>query len=89
MSGLEWAGFGLAATLLCGLIAHRIGWLQVGISRKTLALNSKKAAPKINSRVILKQFHPATGPDVIGYTINTTIYSDGDLVAREVAVSGN
>ena len=82
LTGPEWAGLGVAATLLSGFIAHRIGWIQIGINRQSLALHVKKATPRINSRMVLKKFHPAGRPDVTRYAIHTKIYNDGDLVAR-------
>jgi hypothetical protein len=84
LTGPEWAGLGVAATLFGGFIAHRIGWIQIGINRQTLALNVKKSTPRIGSRVELKSAQLVNRPDITRYTIHTTIYNDGDLVAREI-----
>jgi hypothetical protein len=84
LTGAEWAGLGVAATLLTGWIAHRIGWIQIGSMREAHALNVMKSTPAINSRVSIAPFHPANRPDVTGYTIHTTIYNDGELVARRL-----
>lgn len=84
LNGTEWAALGVAATLLAGYIAHSVGWIQVGLMREAHSLNTKRATPKINSRVSVSPFHPANRPDVTRYTIHTKIYNDGDLVARHL-----
>ena len=84
IDGAEWAGLGVAATLLTGYIAHRIGWIQISVMRDAHTLNVKKATPRINSRVSISPTHPTSRPDVTWYAIHTKIYNDGDLVARNL-----
>jgi hypothetical protein len=80
----EWIGLGVAATLFCGFIAHKVGLIQITLMREAHTLNVKKATPKLNSRVSIAPFHPETRPDMTRYAIHTKIYNDGDLVARKL-----
>ncbi|MGH9746629.1 MAG: hypothetical protein ACRD59_11045 [Candidatus Acidiferrales bacterium] len=84
LNEVEWIALGVAATLVCALVANRIGLLQIGFMRKAHDLTVKKATPKINSRMEITPFHPVHRPDVTRYAVNTTIYNDGDLVARNL-----
>jgi hypothetical protein len=84
LNATEWVGLGVAVTLLGEYIAHRIGWIQIGIMRDAHSLNVKKATPQINSRVSISPFHPANRLDVTRYIVHITIYNDGDLVARNL-----
>jgi len=84
LTGTEWAALGVGATLLCGYIADKIGWIQINILREAHTLNVRKATPRINSRVEVQPFHPIHRPDVTRYAIRTKIYNDGDLVARNL-----
>jgi hypothetical protein len=80
----EWMGLGVAATLLGAYVADKMGWIQIRLMQEAHALQIKKATPRIGSRADLVPFHPANRPDVTGYTIDTNIYNDGDLVARQL-----
>ncbi len=77
-----------AVTALIGLlavwVAYFVGVRQGRAAEKTLALSINKATPKIGSRASLVRSSPPNRPDVTRYTINTTIYNDGDLVARNL-----
>lgn len=81
---LELTALVVAATLACAYIAHRAGWVQIGIIRDAHVRDLKKATPKVNSRVLLVMFHPTNRPDVTRYAVYTKIYNDGDLVARKL-----
>lgn len=84
LNDAEWTGLGGAATLLSGFVAHRLGWIQIGIMRDEHVLNVRKATPRLNTRVSIERFHPPSRPDITRYTIHTKIYNDGDLVARHL-----
>jgi len=84
LGGAGWTSLGVAATLACAYVAHRVGWIQVRIKREAHIPNPKKAMPKVNSRVLLVMFHPTDRPDVTRYAVYTKIYNDGDLVARKL-----
>jgi hypothetical protein len=52
-----WAGLGVVATLIAALIAHRAGWLQIGIMRQSHALDVAKSIPCINCFVGIAEWN--------------------------------
>jgi hypothetical protein len=79
----EWSAVGIAATLLCTLIAHQVGWISVSLARRGEALPMERGAAKINSRASITKFRPAELETSI-YVVKTTIYNDGNMVARNL-----
>lgn len=78
-----WVALGVAATLLGGYIAHRVGWVQISLMQQSHALDVKKATPRIGSRVEISP--PEIVKDIfLRYTVYTTLYNDGDLAAYKV-----
>ena len=68
--------------VLTGL-AYVLGYKQGKIAQKTLDLDIHKATPRIGSRVSISE--PKIVKDIfLCYTMGTTLYNDGDLVASKV-----
>jgi len=65
-------------------VAYYVGVRQGRAAEKVLALSLRKAVPRINSRMELARSSPPNRPDVVRYTVHTTIYNDGELVARDL-----
>jgi hypothetical protein len=81
---LIWAALGVAATLLCALVAQRVGIVQIRWMADAHALNILKAEPKIGSTVKIdyrNENGPAYNPTC--YLI-ATIYNEGELAARKL-----
>ena len=77
----------LALILITALsiwVAYYVGVRQGRATEKALALSVQRATPRIGSRVSLSSSIPPKLPDRTRYTINTTIFNDGDLVARNL-----
>lgn len=68
---------------ISAVVGFALGYWQGKIAKQTLDLSINKATPRLGSRVIL------SGPEIVKdiflrYTMHTTLYNDGDLVASKV-----
>jgi hypothetical protein len=71
-------------TLVGIWVAYYVGNRQGRASERAVALSVQRATPKVGSRISLASSIPPKLPDRIRYAVNTTIYNDGDLVARNL-----
>jgi hypothetical protein len=62
---------------------YLLGYKQGKIAQKTLDLSIRKATPRICSRVSISEPEIVRGVS-LRYTMRTTLYNDGDLVASKV-----
>lgn len=72
----------VAGLVLTGL-GYMLGYKQGKITQKTLDLDIRKATPRICSRVSISDPEIIRGT-MLRYTMRTTLYNDGDLVASKV-----
>jgi hypothetical protein len=79
-----WAGLGVAATLICALVAERIGWVQIKIAREAHQLNVTKAAVKIGFALDVDErqlFPQGYNPHI---HLTAKIYNEGELAAKNI-----
>ena len=83
LASAEWTALGVASTLLLALLAHKVGWVTISFARKGGAQPMDHGAAKISSRASITKFRPAALETSI-YVVKTTIYNDGEKVARNL-----
>src|SRR5271168_5011024 len=80
-----WTALGVVATLICALVAQRLGVLQINLMRQAHTLNIVKATPRIGCSVVVdeRQVLPqAYRPHLF---IVVKLYNEGDLPAEKIS----
>lgn len=84
MNGAEWTALGVAGTLLCAFVAHRVGLIQISLMTKVHELNVKLATPQIGTEIRIEDKAVAGWNYYPSYYLRTTIYNEGDLAALDL-----
>ena len=84
LSEAEWVGLGVAATLLGVYAAHRLGYIQIGLTREANALGILKSVPQIETIIGIdkRQEDPPGYPPF--YYLIATIHNHGELPAKQL-----
>jgi hypothetical protein len=80
----EWVALGVAATLLTSYVAHRLGYIQIGLMRQANDLSVLKSVPKIETifHIDKRYVNPSIFPPF--YYLASTIHNHGELPAKQL-----